>query len=336
MRYYELDITDSTGKPITDADGNAIGPLNSTGNPAGALNIIFDIYIAAPDVATGGTMLAVYGLPMAALSQSVNLYQANVTLYGGFSRGLPLARAEQQGILLQGQVYNPYGNWEGVNQSLNLIINPGLLTDKNGNAINIEVNGRKGEKLGDVVTRALKNAYPDTKLDIRVSDKLVLPENWPGHYNRPSQLATVIKSASMGLIREEAYTGVSLVMQKGIIRLFDNHTPTGAKAINADELIGQPTWIALNKVSFRTPLRGDLMVGDAVSLPDSIISGSSSLLSVSTSGAFTPFRRKINFSGCFLITSMRHVGEYRNASGEAWVTIFEGVETMAGSGGKTA
>lgn len=336
MRYYELDITDRAGRPIADAAGNAVGPFVSTDSPAGALNIIFDIYITSPDVATGGTMLAIYGLPMAALSQSVNLFGANVTLYGGFSGGLPLERPEQQGILLHGKVFNPYGNWQGVNQSLNLIINPGLLTDKNGKTLNITLDGKKGEKLSDVLTRSLSAAYPDAKLDIRISDKLVLPEAWKGIYNRPSQLAVAMKSASLGLISEENYSGISLVMQKGVVRFFDNLTASGARTINADELIGQPTWIGINRVSFKTPLRGDLMVGDSVYLPDSLVNGSASLLSVNTSEAFSAQRGKLNFSGDFIITSERHVGEFMNGSGEAWVTIFEAIGTLAISGGKSA
>lgn len=329
MRYYELDITDSQGKPIVDATGNPIGPFISTDSPGGALNIIFDILITSPDVATGGTMLAIYGLPMAALSQSVNLFGANVTLYGGFSGGLPLERPEQQGVLLQGRVFNPYGNWQGVNQCLNLIVNPGLLTDKNGKTLNIMVDGKRGEGLAEVVTRALSGAYPDTQLNIRISDKLVLPEDWKGVYNRPSQLAITMKSASLGLIKEEGYSGISLVMQKGIIRFFDNLTTSNARTINANELIGQPTWIGINKMSFKTPLRGDFMVGDVITLPDSLINGSQSLLSVNSPAAFSAQRDKLNFSGKFIITSMRHVGEFMNGSGEAWVTIFEAIGMLA-------
>lgn len=332
MRYYELDITDSVQKPIADATGNPIGPFVSTESPAGALNIIFDILITSPDVATGGTMLAIYGLPMAALSQSVNLFGANVMLYGGFSGGLPLERPEQQGILLQGKVFNPYGNWQGVNQCMNLIVNPGLLTDKTGKPLTITVDGKAGERLSDVLTRALRGAYPDTQLDISISDKLVLPESWQGIYNRPSQLAIAMKSASLGLINEEGYSGISLVMQKGIIRFFDNLTTSNAREISANELIGQPTWIGINKMSFKTPLRGDLMVGDVITLPDSLINGSQSLLSVNTPAAFSVQRDKLNFSGKFIITSMRHVGEFMNGSGEAWVTIFEAIGMLAAKG----
>lgn len=329
MRYYELDITDSQGAPVVDAIGNPIGPFVSTESPGGALNIIFDIMITSPDVATGGTMLAIYGLPIAALSQSVNLFGASVTLYGGFSGGLPLERPEQQGVLLQGTVFNPYGNWQGVNQCLNLIVNPGLLTDKNGKPLNIMVDGKRGEGLAEVVRRALGGAYPDAQLDIRISDKLVLPEDWQGVYNRPSQLAIAMKSASLGLINEEGYSGISLVMQKGIIRFFDNLTTSNARIINANELIGQPTWIGINKMSFKTPLRGDLMVGDVITLPDSLINGSQTLLSVNSPAAFSAQRDKLNFSGKFILTSMRHVGEFMNGSGEAWVTIFEAIGMLA-------
>lgn len=326
MRYYELEITDSKGKTISDSAGNVIGPWDTKKNPAGALNISFDVLITALDVASGGTVLSVYGLPLSVLSQSVNLFQANVTLYGGFSGGLPLENADQKGLILDGQVWNPYGNWEGVNQCLNLIINPAPLMNDDGRQLSIRLDGRKGEKLSDVLQRALRNAYPRTALSVSVSDSLILPEDWTAVYNRPSQLAVFLRSASFGLMKQEGYAGVSIVMQKGIIRIFDNLATSGATEINVADLIGQPTWIGLNKISLKTPLRGDLACGDILTLPAGVVNGSASLLSASTPEAFTWGRSQLNFSGRFQITSLRHVGEYRNAAGEAWVTIIEAID----------
>lgn len=333
MRYYDLEITNQEGKAILDRDGKAIGPyrtLSGNGdavkvNPAGGLNIIFDIFTTALDVANGGTVLSVYGLPASVLSQEVSLFMAKVTLFGGFSCGLPLEKAEQRGIILQGDVWNAYGNWQGVNQSLNLIVNPGLLVQDDGKPLNIVIDGKEGEKISEVLRRGLSSVYKNHTLDINISDDLILPEPWKTSYPRPGILASFLRSSSVALLKNDLYNGISMIIDKGIIRLYDNLTMSGATEIASDELIGQPTWIEQAVVSFKTPLRGDLLCGDNVILPAWLTNGAGSLLSVNTSESYSWGRRKINFSGTFQIRSLRHVGDYRNPAGEAWVTIIEAI-----------
>lgn len=327
MKYYRLEITDKNGAPAVDSEGNAIGPFDTSETPGRGLHIEFDALITGYDVISSGTMIAIYGLPISMLRQSVQLAGYQVNLFAGFSAGLPLANAEQAGLIISGQIYNPYANWLGVHQSMNLIVNPSPLLNDKGQALSITLNGKKGEKLGDVLRRALAEAFPDFTLEINISDKLILAEDGVGVYDRIGQLAATMRSQSFSIINSDSYTGVQMVMQNRFIRVFDNSSVSGAGIqILPQELIGQPTWIGPVSVSFKCPMRADLRCGDSVTLPENIISGPSALLSVNNDRSYAMLRNAVNFTGQFLITSVRHVGQYLSPdNSNSWVTIYEAV-----------
>lgn len=328
MRYYRLEITDKDGKPAVDSNGYQIGPFDTSETPGRGLHIEFDALIAGYDVISSGTMIAVYGLPLSMLSQSVQLSGYQLNLYAGFTSGLPLANAEQAGLIISGQIYNPYANWVGTHQSLNLIVNPSPLLNDKGQAFSITLDGKKGEQLSDVLQRALTTAYPAFVVEISISENLVLPEDAPAVYSRMGQLATMLRNFSKSMINSDDYAGIQVVMQSGKIIVFDNITPSknGDIQIQPQELIGQPTWIGPVSVSFKCPLRSDLRCGDYVELPQNIISGITSILSVNTDNSYAMLRNDVNFSGKFLIISVRHVGQYLSPdSSNAWVTIYEAV-----------
>ncbi|WP_336240436.1 hypothetical protein [Citrobacter werkmanii] len=325
MRRYRIEITDSKGNAIVDNTGVAIGPYDSNDNPQGAMHITFDAYCTTQDVSNSGTMLAIFGLPLSILSQSVNLWGAKVRLYGGFSGGLPLENAEQYGLLIAGNVFNPYGNWQGTHQSLNLILSPGELLNDSGGPFSITMNGKQGEKLSDVLFRSLSAAFPNRKVRIDISQNLVLPEPWADTYTRIGPLAAMLKSNSHFIQRDRDYAGVRLVLQQDEVRIYDGTVPGVDTEIKAEELIGQPTWLSTNTISFKTPMRADITLSDTVTLPINLFSGPESVLSVSSPQAFGAVRNTVNFTGKFLINSVRHVGAYRDASADAWVTIYEAI-----------
>lgn len=330
MRYYRLEITDKDGRPAFARDGTPIGPFDTSDRPGYGLHIAFDALIAGYDVISSGTAIAIYGLPITMLSQSVQLSGYQVNLYAGFSKGLPLANAAQSGPLpiISGLIYNPYANWIGTEQSLNFIVNPSPLLNGNGQGFSITLDGKKGEKVSDVLRRALTASFPNSTINIEISDLLVLPEDWPAVYHRMGQLASVIRGQSFSMIRSDSYSGVQIVMQNGMIRVFDNITAgeNGGIKILPQELIGQPTWLGVVSMSFKCPLRADLHCGDVVELPENIISGPTSILSVNSDRSYAMLRNTVNFSGKFLITSVRHVGQYLSPdSSNAWVTIYEAI-----------
>lgn len=329
MRYYRLEIIDENGKTPVDDTGTPIGPFDTSKTPGRGLDIEFDALIAGYDVVSSGTMVVIYGLPVSMIRQSVQLRGCSLRLYAGFTSGLPLENALQAGLIIRGEIYNPYANWIGTHQSLNLIVNPEPLLNDVGQINSITLNGREGEKLSDALRRAITSAYPKMKVDITISDALVLAESGVGVYSRLSQLASSMRSQSISFINTREYSGVQIVIQQDTIRVFDNSSVNaGGVEILPHELIGQPTWMSLVTVSFKCPLRSDLRCGDTVVLPANIISGPSSLLSVNSGDSYASVRNTVNFTGRFLITSVRHVGRYLSPdSSSAWVTIYEAIAT---------
>ncbi|WP_324028580.1 hypothetical protein GC087_14420 [Pantoea sp. JZ2] len=329
MRYYHLKITDpKTGKPPVDAYGNPVGPFDTSNTPGRGLHIEFDVMITGLDTVSSGTMLAIYGLPIDVLRQSVKLHGCQVSLIAGFTKGLPLADEHQQGEIINGDIYSAYANWVGTNQSLNLIINPAIRRLDNGKPLRISDNGRKGEKLGDVLTRALSKIYTRKKIICTVSNNLILPEDCSLEYGSDvSSLAIAVRSLSIATMRDNNYLGVGITMQSDTIRIYDNASVSWGtpKAIQGYELIGQPTWSEPFVMTFKCPLRGDLRCGDVIEMPQGMISGPSSVLMMNTTPYSAVPKDNVIFSGEFLITSVRHIGAFLVADGDAWATVYEAI-----------
>ncbi|HIA2903879.1 TPA: hypothetical protein ACWP2H_005367, partial [Escherichia coli] len=95
------------------------------------------------------------------------------------------------------------------------------------------------------------------------------------------------------------------------------------KTIHAHELVGQPTWIAPFTVSFKCPMRGDIRCGDVVKLPEGLYSGAASIVMANTTAPSVIAKNSTTFTGKFLVKSVRHIGSYLTADGDAWVTVFE-------------
>lgn len=248
-----------------------------------------------------------------------------VRMKAGFVQGLPLANKDQQGEVIYGEIYLAYANWIGTNQTLNLVINPSIRKTDDGNPFSIEGQGEAGERVGDVLVRALQKAYPNKLIDCTVSDNLVLPEPWTGKYTEIGSLAMVVKNASIAMMRNERYSGIAISILSDRIRIYDNASAKWGepKTIHAHELVGQPTWIAPFTVSFKCPMRGDIRCGDVVKLPEGLYSGAASIVMANTTVPSVIAKNSTTFTGKFLVKSVRHIGSYLTADGDAWVTVFE-------------
>lgn len=331
MRYYRLEITTPDGNYPIDANGKTIYPLDTSVTPGRGLHIEFDGYITGQDTVNGGTLITIYGLPISIISQAVKLRGCTVRLRAGFVAGLPLANPNQAGWIFHGEVLNSYANWIGTHQTLNLVLNPSPPTKPDGSNFSIQMDGQEGERLADVLTRNLKKAYPDDYVvSVNIGYNLVLPEAWFGVYPRIGPFATAVRSLSKGIVQDESYSGVQVTVQAGRVIVFDNiATQDKITEILPRELLGQPTWISNNQVSFKCPLRADLLPGNFIRLPESIISGPAAILSVNSADTWAVGRsgkNAVNFSGDFLIQTTRHVGQFLNPNAnDAWVTIYQAV-----------
>jgi hypothetical protein len=61
-------------------------------------------------------------------------------------------------------------------------------------------------------------------------------------------------------------------------------------------------------------MRSDIKIGDWVKFPQTLV--------ISQSNTISPFvNQKLTFQGTFMVNAIRHVGRFRQASGDGWVTI---------------
>jgi len=335
-RRYRIEITDLNGNAINDSRGSPIGPFDSVGR-SGALDIQFDVQSMGGALMTADTCtLVIRGLPLAVLVQSVNLYNAIVTVYAGFDKaGLPLARAQaiHYGMILKGQVFVPFANWQGINQSLNLGLINYAPVASNAEPFFFILAGQQGEDLETVALRGLVGAFPNAKINSQVMQNLILPETVSAvPYQTLAAYSNAINGLSRSIANQNGYGGMQIYTQKDFVVMTDFSAGIGNSVVTLAELIGQPTWVGLNTLSIKIPLRADLNVGDTLTLQapsqanvKSPYGALGAVLTNNAGAAQLAAQGITTFSGNFVISSIRHVGAFRDTSQDAWVTIVEAI-----------
>jgi hypothetical protein len=240
-----------------------------------------------------------------------------------------LADPTQQGLLVEGYFYQAFGNWQDTSQSLDLIIYAGLGAIQNPK--NLAVQWDKGRPLAEAITDTVQTVFHDYTVDVsHISPKIVLAETQTGFYATMPQFCSWVKSITQGLnigtASGQNYSGVDVVLRGKTMIAFDNHgvTPLFPREIKFTDLIGQPVWMGLNTIQFNCVLRGDLAVGDFISLPRTQVT--------TTGQSFSQFRNRSIFQGTFRIIGeglIRHVGSYRQPIGTAWITTVNAVAVNA-------
>ena len=105
-----------------------------------------------------------------------------------------------------------------------------------------------------------------------------------------------------------AFDGVTMVVTDGT-------APPAAKKIAFQDMLGQPTWLAFNLIQVKLVMRGDLNLGDQVTLPPS--------LATTTQQALLRYRDKTTFSGNYQIQAIHHYGNFRQADAMSWNTTVD-------------
>jgi len=350
MRYYLVRIANQTF--VTSLGSNGIVD-------PGAQQIEFDIITGAFGNPGGDAapFLKISGVPISQIGQSKKFVGLPIQIYGGMSKGLPLANPAQQGLLVQGNIGESWENRIGTNMDLNFLIIPGgntlntaagatqagqSMTAGGGQAINantpipLTLNWQPGQTLASAASNALQIALPNFKISANISPLLTNNSNQvkAGIYPNLASFADYLRLTSVNQITTSpygagsaVYTGVQLAIQAGTVSLFDGRgtTSQNAKAIAFQDLIGQPTWQSGNRIQVTTVLRGDLAVGMAISLP--AVSSQSGVGQVNVQGSvgFAQMRDTSIFAGNFMITQIRHIGNYKMADGSRWATYIDAI-----------
>jgi hypothetical protein len=332
VRYYRIEISDpSSGKVVTPPgfDGLLGGAtytsfVNGQTLP-GAWNVELDIPVIGAATPQGSALARVWGISQQEISQANDLKGKNIKIFGGMQKGLPLANPAQSGLLVQGYVFQAFGNWIGVDRTLDLVINPGQATASVPGGLgtlaapkNIVLNWKAGTPLAGALQSTLSTAFPGSTVTVNIDAGIVRPNDEVGYFPTLEELAQYVTRTSRDIIKTKNYRGVTIVPAQNAFSIFDGSGAAGAqKKIEFQDLIGQPTWIEAPNISIKTVMRADISVGDDVSLPQAV--------TTNTAAAQTSqVNQAVAFQGGFQIVSERHVGNFRQATADAWVTVYEG------------
>lgn len=316
MRRYKIEID---GGDTYDSAPNGVPD-------PGALRVEMDLsVIDTTQASPAGAFVRIWGVGVDKLSQAHNLFNKTITISGGMAKGLPLAKPDQYGLLLKGTIYNGFGNWVGTNQSLDIYVNS-LLTDAptpDGGSNppkkpqNIVVDWKKDQKLSEAVQQALKTAFPGKKIKIDIGKDITATQDQPAYFGNLEELGYWVKRQSQSL-GGKGYQGHTIWTGDGDINYGDGGGNSSDNInIAFEDLIGQPTWIAPGTIQVHVVMRGGLKLQQKITLPKTWVNAAGQ--NSTTQGK----TQQLTFTGSFTIKSLRHVGDSRASSGEAWITIIE-------------
>jgi hypothetical protein len=349
MRYYELAVSDSGGGQnyLLDPSGlgfaKGSGPLASSlytsqttknsqligkTNP-NALNIEFDMPVYPGHIPQGQALIRLWGVGLKTLGQASNLNPVNgafktFTLKGGMSKGLPLANPAQSGLLAQGIIWQAFGNWQGTNQTLDIIVQPGEPPGNQGVAVSFT--WKKGSNLQGAVSQMLAQAFPDYTPKINIGQSLTAPIDQVGCYRDINAFFQYLNAYTKNLGTQQYgadYHGVSFSFVGNTIQVTDGKGQAAARsvALNFQDLVGQPTWIDVNTVLFPTVLRGDINWGDQVTFPTGILPPYA-LTTPAAAYPNSPAASSSAFKGKFVVREVHHYANFREPDAASWNTTF--------------
>jgi hypothetical protein len=341
MRYYDLRISNAAGQvyqPTATANGFTLGngPTTFTSfvngkTILGALNLEIDMPVAPFNTPQGQGIIRVWGVGLPMIGQASNLNGANFTLSAGMKPGLPLATAatNQAGIIAQGLIFQAFGNWQGVNQTLDLICYPGAAQQDQ----DIQFYWPAGMSLSTALSATFTQAFSQFNLKSDTSQIANITQQSDGSHHATSlqQLADYIQQRSQQIGSAtfgESYSGVQIKIVGNTISAYDNSIQSAPLQLAFQDLIGQPTWMSPGTISFKAVMRSDIALGSLIKFP----AGISAPFALTTAGAAAPnapSNSKTAFQGTFNVTELHHFGNFRQADAESWNTSFTAVPVPA-------
>jgi hypothetical protein len=323
-RYYSITLTPpGSNTPVRTWESHPGGVFNPR-----ALDIEFDCQVASFATATQIFTVTIRGVALQDISQAQQFTGMRFEMKGGMQAGLPLANPKQANTLVVGQVFQSFGNWEGVDMRLDLVIAPSVFTLDNPG--NIVLDWKAGQTLSQALQNTFSVAYPNVTLSLNISSQLVQSFDEIHFCSTLQELAQCVQSITQGHFIGPNYGGVNITAQNGTIFVWDDTFTPQTVQINFTDFVGQPTWIAVNTMILKLVLRGDLQLGMQVKMPQLAFAGQAgpSLatagpgLVTSTNQSFPSSNKyRIAFQGTFTISELRHIGSYRSPDGASWTTL---------------
>lgn len=311
MRYYDITLTASDGTLVREWTSYPI--LGTSGsNPTGtfdpgAQNVIFDFPMAPYAEAMGFVGLTIEGVGLDTLYEASNFVGLTITVKGGMGKGLPLAHPEQAGVLLIGSVFQAFGNWEGTDMRLELVITNSPYAYDLENRILF--NWPAGTPLSSALSTCFSTYFPTFQSVVNIG-AIVLNHTESGHYRTLEGLARTLYEM----------TGVSISIVGNQIIAYDGSKPPTAILLDFNDFIGQPTWIAPGTIQIKLVMRADLNFTSVVQMPKDISNVPGFVVKTQASYA-SVLKYKTAFQHNFQVNQVRHLGSFRSPDARDWVTI---------------
>ena len=336
-RYYDITVF----QPGSGAASPAANVLTSIAyewtsfpngkNDPNALNVELDILTSIygiPGGDLGSSTVTIEGIPLSLLQQANNFGigpndepGAQITIKGGMQAGLPLANSKQAGLLLQGQVFQSYGNWVGTEMNISFVIVQSNFTlDRPGNFV---FNWLPGISLAQALQTMLTNAY-------RVYPSYTISMQLTGTYSTSFQVYDIERTLTqMTQFINRYEPDITITIQGTEIIVSDTVNIAQLVKLQFTDFIGQPKLVGPGVVQFMTVMRADIQPNTLVQMP---IGAQNIPGIVQTSPQQLPaqLQNKTSFQGQFIIQSVRHVGNFRDANGASWASIFQAKQYNAG------
>ena len=332
-RYYRIEIGVETaappngGSPSLNSGAVYTNLVNGREDP-GAPRVELDIAVAPLYAPVGTSRVTVWGVGLKTISQVTDFSGAPIKVFGGMQNGLPFATAavanNQQRLLTEGFIFQCYGNWIGLNQNINFIIQPtaGGTFSKPANLV---VNWKKGDSLSESIKNTLKTAFPNIDPpNIEISSQLSIAQDHLGaHFSTVDGFSSWLQQHTMWELNPNGagpYKGVWIFPKGNTFYVTDNSNPAITPTeLQVQDIIGQPTWLDVATIQFNTVMRGDLTIGDYVKFPQAL-----ALQTINSPQSDAVFRSKAAFQGAFQISDIvRHIGDSRGVSADQWVSSFQ-------------
>ena len=314
MRYYNIVITNQ--EKVQLAQFSSLAP-NGWENGA-ALKVDLSIPVAPFSAPQGAAYIKIYGVGFPELTQASNFNNSSIKVYVGMTKGLPLANPKQIGLVLTGTITQAFGNWQGNEVTLDLIIN--AYQGSPSNPVNISAEWTKDQTLETCVRNALNVAYKNPNITGNYSNNLIFTETQSGIYQDLQQFSDVVVKISKTININSNYIGAQITsLPDNSFYLYDGTglgSLTNPIQISYLDLIGNATWIQFNTMQIKLVMRGDLTLGSYIQMPK----GLNTLNSVNS---FSQYRDKTAFQNKYQIQSIRHVGSSRQLSANDWATVVE-------------
>lgn len=337
MRYYDIQIftpADKKGNPAK-LFRRYSSLKNGVFNP-GNLMIEFDIQRFGEATPKGESCITIWGISPQDMQQArQDMFGMKIKMWVGMSKGLPLAKPAQQGLILEGTIWQVLGNWQGTELRVDLIVTASAVSDVIPAPlapINLTLPWNKGVKLSVALTQCFQNMGGEYRFSISISDRLINNFDSSMFCGSLTELATKLKNLSKNIIKENDYSGVEISVVNGReIRVFDNdfanHQDKSSKKsayyrsknptqIVFTDLVGQPTWVQYGTITIPCVMRSDIQVGDYIRMPEK-------LRPMVQASSYSQFRDDSAFTGDFLVSSVRLLGNSRQPDANSWVTVLE-------------